>query len=333
MGSLLPRLCAPFRDEEIKDIVENKMQNGDIVDRLQALMHGIDLMQLDYANFMLQQAAPALVKNATEYETSSFMQILQGMPEELPATESAWREARRRVMDEAARRDPEQVNLARARPTPEKIYAHMLVDVFTSLDPSVSIPETLQLDEKRIIRIKADILRIVTTGAILLQCKNLLKRDPRSQWKTEASRVFSVLENSKTPDHASQGIQTALESSRSMPAATKNHIKQLVARIVATAFAISTGSKEIREPVMRLLMTRLRGHILGRLTANTEREKLKSASTASESLATLGLPEFVHKIGDMVDEIGRVGSLDRESHGRWYEEIAKKSEEEVGVTA
>jgi len=327
MASLLPRLCAPFRDEEIKNIVEKKMQSGDIVDRLQALMHGIDLMQLDYANFMLQQAGPALIKNAAEYERSSFAQTLDESAGSLLVTQQVWGAARAKVMTEAARRDPENVNLARNRPTPEKIYAQMLVDIFTSLDNGQPVPETLLLDVKRITRIRSDVLRIVTAGAILLQCKNLLKRDVRSQWKTEATRVFSVLENSKTREQATQGIQAALESSRSMPAATKNHIKELVSRIMSASASISNGAKELKDPVMRLLMTRLRGHILARLAANTEKEKVKSATMATESLATLGLPEFVHKVGTIVEEVGKVGVVDRESHGGWYEFIAKKAED------
>jgi T-complex protein 11 len=339
MATLLPRLCAPFRDEEIKDIVEKKMQTGDVVDRLVALMHGIDLMQLDYANFMLMQAAPELVKNAGQYETARFAELMEETSGNLSAMERAWGEARIKVVAEAARRDPENIGLARNRPTPEKIYAQMLTDIFTSLNASIPIPETLQLDKKRITRVRADVLRIVTSGAILLQCKNLLKRDVRSQWKTEATRIFSVLENAKGPEQAIQGIQAALESSRSMPVATKNHIKELVARIVSAAAAISISPSpasspsptptvtELRDPVMRLLMTRLRGHILGRLAAATEKEKVKSASTASESLATLGLPEFVHKVGAIVEEVGKVGACDRESHGMWYEVVARKAEE------
>jgi hypothetical protein len=345
MATLLPRLCAPFRDEEIKDIVEKKMQTGDVVDRLSALMHGIDLMQLDYANFMLMQAVPELVKNAGQYETARFAELMEETSGNLSATETAWGEARTKVLAEAARRDPENVRLARSLPTPEKIYAQMLTDIFTSLDASVPIPETLQLDTKRITRIRADVLRIVTSGAILLQCKNLLKRDVRSQWKTEATRIFSVLENAKGPEQATQGIQAALESSRSMPVATKNHIRELVARIVSAAAAISISPSpasspspnpavtELRDPVMRLLMTRLRGHILGRLAAATEKEKVKSASTASESLATLGLPEFVHKVGAIVEEVGKVGACDRESHGMWYEVVARKAEEDEASAA
>jgi hypothetical protein len=335
MGSILPRLCAPFRDDEVKILVENTLQSGDVVDRLQALMHFIDLMQLDYANFILQQGAADLLKHGLAWETKRFSEIMEKTSNDLSRTESAWRNSRMKVMTEAARRDPESIGLARARPTPDKIYAQMLVDISTSLSSSSdNIPETLDLDKKRILRIRADVLRIVTAGAVLLQSKNLLKRDVRSQWKVEATRVYSVLENAKSAEHAAQGIQVALESSRSMPVATKNHIRELVTRIVAASTSLTDGdANELRDPVMRLLLTRLRGHLLGRLAANTEREKVKSASTASESLATLGLPEFVQKVGAIVEEISRVGRLDREAHGLWYEAVASKIEEEVMSTA
>ncbi|KAH8685576.1 T-complex protein 11-domain-containing protein [Tricladium varicosporioides] len=342
MASIIPRLCAPFRDAEMKELVENRMQSGDVVDRLQALMHATHLMQVDYANFMLQQAAPELIKHAPAYETTRFAELMETSgTDKLPATEAAWREARTKVLAEVARRDPDNVQLARYRPTPEKIYSNMIVDVFTGLDLSVGIPETLNIDSKRIYRIRADILRIVTAGAILLQCKNMLKRDVRSQWKTEATRVLSVLENAKDAVTASQGIQAALESSRSMPVATKSHIKDLVSRIVTASASISilpsanqqATSAELRDPVMRLLMARLRGHILARLTASTEKEKVKSASTASENLATLGLPEFVHKVGAIVDELGRVSALDKVSHRIWYEAVSKAVEEEDAASS
>ncbi|KAG9230874.1 putative T-complex protein 11-like protein 1 [Amylocarpus encephaloides] len=340
IASIIPRLCAPVRDEEIKLLAEKMTVGGDVVDRLQALWHAMDLMQIDYANFMLQQVIPDLTKHAASYETTRFAEIMEETSNKLTATEGAWRVARTKVLAESAKRDPENVQLTKNRPGPEKIYVQMLVDVFTSLTPSEPIPETLEVDDARIGRIRSEVLRIVTTGAILLQCKNMLKRDVRSQWKTEATRIFSVFENSKDPESAVKGIFAALESSRSMPVATKNHIRNLVSRIVNTSstFPASSNSdgtnQDFRDPVMRLLVARLRGHILGRLAANTEKEKIKSASTASESLAGIGLPEFVQRIGAIVEEMGRVGVLDREAHGPWYNVVSKGIEdEEVGTTS
>lgn len=331
MGKILPNLCAPFRDAQLSDLINNTLNSGDFVTRLQALMDFIDLMRLDYANHLLGESASELIKHAAPYESRQFAKTMEETSNSLSATENAWRIARGKVMTEASKRDPENVQLARARPTPNKIYAQMLVDVFTSVDSSIVIPETLQLDAKRANRIRSDILRTVTTGAILLQSKNLLKRDVRSQWKIEATRVYSVLESAKSTDQAVQGIQAALESSRSMPPATKKHIKDLVTRIVGASAAVASSDEatEIRDPVMRLLLMRLRTHFMGRLGASSEREKIRMASTASENLASLGLPEFVQRVGGMVDEVNRVGALDREGHGAWYEMIANTIEQEA----
>ena len=328
MASILPRLCAPVRDDEVKELVHTGLLQGDVVDRLEALMHFVDLMQLDYANFLLQQSAPGLIKHAIPYEQKLFAEDLDRGVHTLEKTEQWWRESRAKVLAETMRRDPEGINLPRNRPTPDRFYAQMLVDIFTSFDSGSTIPETLQLDRKRISRIRLEILHIVSCGAILLQSKNLLKRDVRSQWRTEASRVLSVLEGAKTVEAAREGIQVALESSRSMPTATKAHIREFVCRIVENSFETATNGQLVTEPVMRLLLTRLRGHILGRISASTASEKVKATSTASENLAKLGLPEFVASVGKIVEELGKVGVIDREAHAVWYELVAKKVEAE-----
>jgi hypothetical protein len=328
MASILPRLCAPFRDDEVKKLIEHDFQAGDAVDRLVALMHFIDTMHLDYANFMLQRSAPELIKHAISYEQKRFSEELDQNVHTLQSTERWWRASRNKVLAEVARRDPEGINLPKNRPSPERFYAQMVVDIFTTFGSNDDIPETLRLDHRRISRIRSEILNIVTTGAILLQSKNLLKRDVRSQWKTEASRIINVLEGAKTADAAREGIQVALESSRSMPTATKAHIRELVRRIVDNNYETANNGQAVTEPVMRLLLTRLRGHILGRLSAITASEKVKATSTASEGLATLGLPEFVASVGKIVDDLGKVGAVDREAHAIWYEIVAKKIEAE-----
>ena len=41
------------------------------------------------------------------------------------------------------------------------------------------------------------------------------------------------------------------------------------------------------------------------------------------------MPEFVARIGDLVQELGRVAAVDRETHGEWYDQVARKAAEEV----
>jgi hypothetical protein len=255
-----------------------------------------------------------------------------------------------KIMAEAARRDPEGVNHPRARPTPDRIYSQMLVNIFTQLSmiSEAKMPEMLRLDHQRAMRTGQITRRIITTGAILLQCKNLLKRDVRAPWKTEAGRIDAVLEaaeqqqkqpadaSSSTTQHTStvEGVIAALEAGRSMPAATKTHLRALVTKVVAASAeaAASPANGEgdpdqlPREPVLRLLLSRLRGHVLARLTAASASEKVKATSTAGEKLAGLGLAEFVERIRDMVDEIAKVGAVDRDAHGMWWESVAEKVE-------
>lgn len=353
MAKLLPQLCAPFRDAEAKDLVETKLQVPDVVGRLQSLLHFLDLMQLDYANFMLQQNSPDLIRHACEYEVKRFSEIMENTNNDLSAARTAWTAAAAKVVTEAARRDPENVNHPRNRPTPDKIYYQMLIDVFTSIDSLSPIPETLLLDTKRILRIRFEVLRIVTAGTILLQTKTLLKRDVRSLWKTEAGRIMAVLENAEGKVQLVNGVTAALEACRGMPGATKVHLRTFVGHVgevfegvAASLVPFSSGDVALaspggtpppsasttitlNDPIMRLLLSRLRTHLFTRLSTTTEREKVRVQSTAGESLAALGLPEFVGKIGVIVEEVARVGNVDRETHGMWYEGIMKACLKEI----
>jgi hypothetical protein len=339
MGSLLPKLCAPVRDEEVKELAEKKLAEGHVVDRLEALIAFIDTMLYDYANYMMQVAAPNLIEHASSYETKRFAEEVEAGSISLTCAEASWKAARTKLQEEAARRDPEGINLAKFRPTPDKIYWQMLLDEFTQPLPLAdTVPEPLELDTKRRARIGSHILRVVTAGAILLQCKNMLKRDVRAPWKTEAGRLMMVLEAvddmEKPLEHsaATDGIMAALEAGRSMPAATKTHLRAMVTKFLAASAEARSNNTEPREPVLRLLLTRIRGHILARLQAGSASEKVKATSAAGEKLAGLGLPEFVERVRETVDELARVGAVDRETHGVWWESIAEKVDEEAAAS-
>ncbi|RKF63076.1 putative iq calmodulin-binding motif domain protein [Erysiphe neolycopersici] len=318
---LLPKLCAPFRDKEIEKIIEEDFRHNDVVSRIEALIYALDILQLDYANFLLQQKIPLILANAAKYETHQFVQQLAETNGYLQMTENAWKTAYDKVIVEASRRDPDKKEIYFNKSIAEKTYAQMLVDVFTITGEEAKIPETLILDKNRIIRIRSEVLRIVTCGAILLQCKNVLKRDVRSLWMVEGARIYMVLENTKSQEQAVQGIQTALESSRSMPSAIKDYIHELIDRTIK---ASNLQIPELGDPVLRLLMTRVRGYILTRLGTRTEKEKSKNSFITGESLVTLGIPEYSQKVCEITHEIGRVAIVDREAHGRWYEQIIRK---------
>lgn len=330
MASLLPKLCAPFRDEEVKELVQNKLADGNIIDRVEALNGFIDLMLCDYINYLMRIAAPQLIESAAPYEAKRFAEDVEKGQLGLAAAEATWKASRSKVLAEVQKRDPEGMNHPRSRPTAGRFYAQMLVDIFTKISPTPveEVPEMLRLDYNRISQVSTTVQRIITAGAVLLQCKNLLKRDVRSSWKMEASRIMAVLEANHPLQATVDGVMAALESGRSMPTATKGHLRALVTKVLTASRDMAENGSEPREPVLRLLLTRLRGNILARLAAGSASEKVKAANTAGEKLASLGLSEFVDRVREISNLLEKIGNVDRAAHGPWWDAVATKVEQE-----
>ncbi|USP76505.1 hypothetical protein yc1106_03779 [Curvularia clavata] len=328
IASILPKLCAPFRDTEVQALAEELQEEGDLssmIEKLFKILHIIDLLSLDYSNFLLMNAAPTLIKEAVGYEQRMFAQDLEENKITLDRTRRWWRSATVNMHTEADRRDPWSQANPLNRPTAHKIYARGLVDLAIATPPlrHSELPETLELDRARIARIREDALRITTIGGILLTAKNLLKRDVRSQWKSEANKMWSVLkENGYMSDPSTPGkISSLLESSRNMPPSTRSQLSSTITRLLTQAEA-----GKLSDPVMKVLFQRLKTHIFNRVSASSSGERVRAASTAIEGLATTGLPEFVTQVADICEQLGKVGEVDRKCHGKWYEEIAEEME-------
>ena len=327
IAGILPKLCAPFRDAQVQALADDLQDEGELpemIEKLFRLLHVIDLLSLDYSNFLLMNAAPTLIKEATGYEQRMFAQDLEEGKMTLDRTRRWWHSATVNMHTEADRRDPwSQANPVN-RPTAHKIYARGLVDLAVAVPPlrDSELPETLELDRARISRIREDALRIATIGGILLTAKNLLKRDVRSTWKSEASKMWLVLKDGYMKDPATPAkICSLLESSRNMPPSTRTQLSSTVARLLTQA-----ESGKLSDPVIKVLFQRLKTHIFNRVSASSSGERVKAASTATEGLATTGLPEFVSQVTEICEQLSKLGEVDRKSHGKWYEEIAEEME-------
>ncbi|PVH94631.1 hypothetical protein DM02DRAFT_183768 [Periconia macrospinosa] len=327
IANILPKLCAPFRDAEVKALADDLQEEGslpEMTEKLFRLLHIIDLLSIDYSNFLLMNAAPTLIKEASGYEQRMFTQDLEEGKITLARTQRWWRSAAVNMHTEADRRDPWSQPTPLNRPTPQKIYARGLVDLAISTPPlrDSEVPETLELDKERLSRIRDESLRITTIGGILLTAKNLLKRDVRSQWKNEASRMWEVLKDGYLKDPATPSkISSLLESSHAMPPSTRAQLLSTITRLLTQAEA-----GKLQDPVMKVLFQRLKTHIFNRVSASSSGERVKAASTATEGLATAGLPEFTTQVGDICDQLTKVSDVDRRAHGKWYEEIAEELE-------
>lgn len=354
MTTILPKLCAPYRDAQVQAFAEDT--SGDAIDRLMSLMGIIDLLSLDHTNFMIRMAAPQLIQEAPGYEHRTFEKSLQDGTVTLDKVRRFWRTNRKIIAEEMKKRDPENVHGEPNPPAP-KIYAQGVADLVLS-NAGVSdalIPETLELDRQRLLVLHATAYRIVATASILLTAKNLLKRDVRSQWKAEADRILSLDFNDITPER----VRSILESTHPMPSSASAQLAATIRRVLgpaATACAaaasgtiqttIETPTDEtlqdssspaeeaygpsneqkppaasFGDPVARLILSRLRTHVLSRLSASSASERVRTTTTASQSLAGAGMPEFVNAVGKLVEELEKVREVDWLCHGVFYERV------------
>ncbi|KAL8861225.1 MAG: hypothetical protein Q9178_002441 [Gyalolechia marmorata] len=315
MNSLLPKICAPVRDAEVKALANE--QTEDPIDRLAKLNYLVDLLSVDHANFSLQMNAPLLIKEAIGYERRCFANSVGKQP--LTRTSRWWSGAKRKTVEEVARRSSGNSSTPANRATPDRIYMQGLVDLAIGVAElqEEGIPETLELDRSRITRMRGDVLRMVVVSAILLTAKNLMRRDVRSQWKEQAQRMWDL------PFDETQAFIVAIESRYALPPTTKTQLTGITERIL-----LDGRNRQVSHPVTKVLLQKIKAHVYSRLSAASADERVKAASSASQVLSSAGLPEFVVLIGGMVDELQKVADVDREAHGKWYDDVAKAVNEE-----
>ena len=316
MDTILPKLCAPVRDAEVKALAED--QSEDVVERLARLHYVIDLLCVDNANFSLQRFAPTIIEKASQYEESCFSKSMLGRSP-IKMTQW-WIHALAKTREGSNRRAAEGSPVRTVRFTPDKIYMQGLVDLaiaVTTLEND-EVPETLELDQERIQRIRSDILRMITIDSILLTAKSLLKRDVRSQWKAEAQRMWDLsYEDSQT-------FFSVIDNRYAMPPTTKTQLSGTTERVLVDA-----RNGQAAHPVMKVLLQKIKTHVFTRLSAASAEERIRATTTASEVLASSGLPEFVVQIGALVEELTKVANVDRAAHGKWYDDVAALAAREI----
>ncbi|KAK4610442.1 T-complex protein 11-like protein 2 [Fulvia fulva] len=338
MANVLPKLCAPFRDQEVKALTDylKSDENGDelntMIEKLFRLLRMVDVLSLDYTNFMIMNVAPQLIKEAPGYEQRMFAKDLESHVVTLIRTRRWWQESYTSLTAEADRRDPEGVRHPSDRPSPQKIYTHALVETAISqgeLDKD-AVPETLLLDLERLQHIRTKAIRVAVVGAILLTTKNMLKRDVRSQWKTEAGRLWQLLStepystSSLSEPFTAAKAFSVLETAHNMPPSTKSHIYSTISRFFSQAAAATSSGEKFTDPVLKVLFQRLKSHVLSRLSAETSADRVRAASSASEKLAACGMAEFTSQVAGIVEVLERVRVVDWEGHGGWYGKIVEE---------
>ncbi|KAJ9655292.1 hypothetical protein H2198_005821 [Neophaeococcomyces mojaviensis] len=340
IASFLKAICSPGRDEIVKQFSEDT--NSDTIDRLFTLMNILDLMILDHINFQFRLASRSVIEHGHEHEYLMFEKDIENGVHHLERTRTWWSGARAVVSSTSAT----TVSHANA------IYARALVDLAFANAPLKfeNFPETLRLDYVRLLKLRARVFKIVAIASILLTSKIRLRRNRESLWTKEAERLMKL--DIMSIDVAK--IVSLIESGHMMPDTTRAGLLDFVSRVLPSAVAAASkvktvenerqiaiqerrdfdpasGSAEVetgdvfREQIATFILKSLREHIYTRLAASSTAEKVRTTSGASETLARVGMPEFVSDVGIIIDALERVKTVDLKAHEKWYDQVASEA--------
>ncbi|KAK8727247.1 hypothetical protein OTU49_009780 [Cherax quadricarinatus] len=154
--SIMARLCAPVRDETIR----NMMRETDAVLVFRGVMETLDLMRLDMANFTIQQIRPHIIAQSVTYEKRKFAEFLKTQNDGLELTR-AWLLSHIRpedlaVTDEMAMRGVVNSVITRS-------YLALL-----SWPDEKILPETVVLDGSRILELRDRLSQVCILGSVIL---------------------------------------------------------------------------------------------------------------------------------------------------------------------
>lgn len=154
--SVMAKLCAPVRDDKIKELT----QTTDVVDTFKGILETLDLMALDMANFAIEIAKPDIIAHSVDYERKKFADYLSVQPDGLEHT----REWLLRHFDKNAS-GPDRTTQVRNATT--RALAEAYIELM-EWDDNNEYPETLLIDETRIRDLQERINKLIIIGTIML---------------------------------------------------------------------------------------------------------------------------------------------------------------------
>lgn len=264
------KLCAPIRDEQIKSLIRSKS----IADFLCDVSQTLHSMHLDIGNFYLQQLRPVLESRAVEYERQKFHEFLKF--NSLTKTKE-WLQPS---------------NLKYEDTFNDALLKLCFSPVAISMD---NVPETLQLDAKRLFLFQDKIQQLSVSVCLLLLIRNAFQIRDNNLLLKLANDVLTLVAK---PNCSLEDICSCVSF--------VNEDQQTLASIVS-----KTASGQ--NPVFNIVQRRLHAALKHWLQ--------NYQSPSLESLTSHGL-NFISK---QLEELGRklvfLAKHNKAVYAPWYDEI------------
>ncbi|KAG8439468.1 hypothetical protein GDO86_005615 [Hymenochirus boettgeri] len=167
---LMGKLCAPIRDEDVK----NLKASGNIVQMLRDVFRVLDLMKMDMVNYTIQNIRPQLQSQLVEYERAKFQEILEKSPDALSQTikwiENSLKDAiQKRTTDTSSSAN----GLSMDNLSPTLVLNNGYLKLLQA-DYQSTMPETLLTDDVRIQELKHKLQQVKILACVCLITQNTM---------------------------------------------------------------------------------------------------------------------------------------------------------------
>ncbi|KAL1129969.1 hypothetical protein AAG570_012913, partial [Ranatra chinensis] len=174
--SLMAKICAPVRDDEVKAL----SQVQELIPTLRGILEVLSKMKLDMLNFKLSSVKPDVVANSTNYEREKFHEYLEVKGGGLPITKNWLRKFKPQNPS-----NKEEINTA---------LSTAFLDLLT-WEPGIPYPETLVMDCQRFLKLKEDYFKLTNIVTLTLVTLSTLgsKLAGNVEFKSQVTKSFLLL--------------------------------------------------------------------------------------------------------------------------------------------
>lgn len=201
--SVMSKLCAPVRDEQIREL----MMLGDVVPLFRGILEVLDLMKLDMANFHIQMIRPHLQQQSIEYEKAKFAEYMELQDDGLICTRQWLKRNADKLMEAQLQNDSVATlgatSPAETLPSTAAILTASYMDLL-QWNKDNEFPETLIMDQARFLDLccRVDFVALVATIMLVTYSTVGSAISGISEFKEQLKNHLMVLLEGyeKTPD-------------------------------------------------------------------------------------------------------------------------------------
>ncbi|XP_048658621.1 T-complex protein 11-like protein 2 isoform X2 [Marmota marmota marmota] len=327
--SIMGKLCAPVRDDDIREL----KATGNIVEMLRQIFHVLDLMKMDMVNFTIKSIRPHLQRQLVEYERTKFQEILEETPSALDQTTEWIKESVNEELlslSESAL-TPGAENSSKPSLSPTVVLNNSYLKLLKWDYQKKDLPETLVTDGARLQELTEKLNQLKIIACLSLITKNMVGAVTEGfpELTNRLKRISAVLlegMNKQTFNLKealnSIGVQTCVEVNKTL---TERGLPTLNAEVQANLIGQFSSIQEEDNSIWSLIDKRIQLYMKSLLCLPSSQKCMPPVQG--------GLTIIQQELEALGCQYANIVNLNKQVYGPFYANILRKLlfiEEAVG---